>query len=210
MIEKYGQLKSAIANWLARNDLENQIEDFIWLAESRINKDLFCPEMYKTKITKISNPSPDISTQCTILVPDNLIKLKSISYIDINRSKVKLLPCNENVINNYSFNFPKYFERRGSYFAIFPNADFSNFDFVIDFYERIPSLSKTNTTNWLLEQSPEIYLYASLLEACPYLGEDSRVNMWLSAYNIGVSALNASSNNKQYGELLDYTYYGGP
>jgi hypothetical protein len=128
MIEKYGQLKSAIAKWLARNDLEYQIEDFIWLAESRINKDLFCPEMYKTKITKTSNPSQDISTQSTILVPDNLIKLKSINYIDTNYRRVKLLPANENVINNYSFNFPKYFERRGASFAIFPNADFSNCD----------------------------------------------------------------------------------
>jgi hypothetical protein len=62
----------------------------------------------------------------------------------------------------------------------------------------------------LIEQSPEIYLYASLLEASPYIGEDSKIDMWLSAYNIGVTSLNATSNNKQYGELLDYTYYGGP
>lgn len=207
MITKYGQLKSAIAKWLARNDLEEQIEDFIWLAESRINKDLQCPEMYKEKTSTALFVLPDAPA---LQVPENMSKLKSISYIDLNGNRLPLIPAKEQIIYQYNYVEPKYYERRGSYFTLYPKTITQDMTFSIQYYERVPSLSKANTSNWLIEQSPEIYLYASLLEACPYLGEDSRIDMWLAAYNIGVTSLNATSNNKQYGEFLDYTYYGGP
>lgn len=207
MIDKYGQLKSAIAKWLARNDLDDQIEDFIWLAEARINKDLYCPEMFREITSSALFVLPDAPA---LQVPENMSKLKSISYIDFNGNKAPLIPAREQIIFQYNFSEPKYFERRGNYFNLYPKTITSEMYFSIQYYERVPNLSKQNTTNWLLEQSPDIYLYGSLLESCPYIGEDSRINMWLTAYRIGIDSLNATSNNKQYGEFLDYTYYGGP
>ena len=39
---------------------------------------------------------------------------------------------------------------------------------------RIPALSDANPTNWVLQQAPQMYLYASLLEAEPFLANDAR------------------------------------
>ena len=39
-ISTYAELKTAIANFLARDDLTNEIDDFIDLAESRISREL--------------------------------------------------------------------------------------------------------------------------------------------------------------------------
>ena len=46
-------------------------------------------------------------------------------------------------------------------------------------YERtITSLSTSTTINWLLTSHPDIYLYATLCEAAPYLKDDNRLQMW--------------------------------
>jgi hypothetical protein len=42
----------------------------------------------------------------------------------------------------------------------------------------ITPLSDASTTNWLLTAHPDIYLYATLLEATPFLIEDARVPLW--------------------------------
>jgi len=39
-ISTYAELKTSIANFLARDDLTNEIDDFIDLAESRISREL--------------------------------------------------------------------------------------------------------------------------------------------------------------------------
>ncbi|HUU42163.1 MAG TPA: hypothetical protein VMX57_00200 [Planctomycetota bacterium] len=45
----------------------------------------------------------------------------------------------------------------------------------------VTALSDANTTNWLLTLAPDIYLYATLVEAGPYLVEDTRVPAWEAA-----------------------------
>jgi len=43
-------------------------------------------------------------------------------------------------------------------------------------------LSDAAPTNWLLTESPDIYLYATLVQSAPYLKEDERTGIWSSFY----------------------------
>ena len=42
----------------------------------------------------------------------------------------------------------------------------------------IPPLGGDRPSNWLINKAPDLYLYASLLEAEPFLHNDSRIPMW--------------------------------
>jgi hypothetical protein len=61
------------------------------------------------------------------------------------------------------------------------------------FYSKIPALSDSNTTNWLLTASPDIYLYGSLMQSAPYLRDDDRVGIWASLYQKAIDDLNISN-----------------
>jgi hypothetical protein len=50
---------------------------------------------------------------------------------------------------------------------------------VIDYIQGLPSLGGRTTSNWLLKQSPDLYLYGSLAAAEGYIGNDERVPAWL-------------------------------
>lgn len=62
------------------------------------------------------------------------------------------------------------------------------------YYEQIPALSDSNTSNWLLDAAPDAYLYGSLLQAAPYLAEDERIQVWSTLYAGAVLSLNTSSD----------------
>jgi hypothetical protein len=61
------------------------------------------------------------------------------------------------------------------------------------YYQDIPKLSASQTTNWLLGDAPDAYLYGSLMQAAPYLGEDERVAIWSSLYAKAVADINRVS-----------------
>ena len=50
------------------------------------------------------------------------------------------------------------------------------------FYKKISALSATNTTEAMLTDNPDIYLYGALLEAEPFIMNDERVGLSVFRY----------------------------
>ena len=71
-----------------------------------------------------------------------------------------------------------------------PTADV---DLLLTYYAKIPALSDTITTNWLLTKSPDLYLYSALLEATPYLKNDERLQVWATARQQVMDAMRMES-----------------
>jgi hypothetical protein len=46
------------------------------------------------------------------------------------------------------------------------------------YYAKIPALSDSNTTNWLLTAHPDVYLFGSMVEAELFGVNDSRAPLW--------------------------------
>ena len=59
----------------------------------------------------------------------------------------------------------------------------------IAYYSTLTMLDNTNQTNWLTQNAPDLLLYASLLEAVPFLKDDDRVVIWQGYYNAAKTAL---------------------
>jgi len=58
------------------------------------------------------------------------------------------------------------------------------------YYELPPLLDDTTQTNWLTEQAPQLLLYATLLEAAPFLKNDERISVWQTMYDRAAAMLN--------------------
>jgi hypothetical protein len=60
----------------------------------------------------------------------------------------------------------------------------------VNYYQLPPLLDDTVQTNWLTEQAPQLLLYASLLEATPFLKNDERIGTWQTMYDRAAAMLN--------------------
>lgn len=69
-----------------------------------------------------------------------------------------------------------------------PTPD-SNATLEILYYEQPPLLGQDFQTNWLTEYAPDLLLYASLLEAAPFLKNDERIPTWQAMYDRAARAL---------------------
>ena len=58
------------------------------------------------------------------------------------------------------------------------------------YYEQPPLLGDDCQTNWLTEYAPDLLLYATLLEATPFLKNDERIQTWQAMYDRAAQALN--------------------
>ena len=64
------------------------------------------------------------------------------------------------------------------------------------YYQQPALLGEDLQTNWLTEYAPDVLLYASLLEATPFLKNDGRVQMWTGLYDRAAQALNGEDLSK--------------
>lgn len=70
------------------------------------------------------------------------------------------------------------------------------YPFEVLVYQLLPLLDETSQTNWLTEYAPQVLLYASLLEATPFLKNDERIAVWQQMYDRAAQALNGEDLSK--------------
>jgi hypothetical protein len=125
-------------------------------------------------------------------VPDDFLETKSIK-LDTNPItylSFQTIDAMDQLSNTtyLSSGKPLYFSVVGSQFRLLPIPD-GAYTAELVYYAKLAKLSNTNTTNWLLTQAPDVYLYGSLLQAAPYLQDDARIPVWSSLYQAGLDQL---------------------
>ena len=78
---------------------------------------------------------------------------------------------------------------------IVPTPD-DDYPIEILYYELPALLDQNNQTNWLTEYAPNLLLYATLLEATPFLKNDERIPVWTNMYQMAAQALNGEDLKK--------------
>ena len=68
----------------------------------------------------------------------------------------------------------------------------------LDYLSGIPPLSDANTTNWLLTQYPSAYLWGTLSYAAPYIGDDPRLQIWLSAREAAIERIRLADRRAKF------------
>ena len=66
----------------------------------------------------------------------------------------------------------------------------------VSYYERPEPLSSENQTNWTTQYAPQLLLYASLLEAQPFLKRPERIQEFQMLYDRAIAAMSQEDSMK--------------
>ena len=180
----YAELKTSIGDWLNRSDLTSVIPDFISLAEAQVERTLRTRQMIVR-----ANASFDAQYGA---VPSDFLETKSLKLTSTNpQTPLEFLSIDaldQKAAEYTASGKPRFFGVVGGQLRIVPTPD-ANYTTELTYYAKLSKLSSTNTSNWLLASSPDIYMYGSLLQAAPYLQDDARIPVWSSLYQAGLDQL---------------------
>lgn len=194
MIADYAELQSAIADFLIRDDLTAAIPTFIRLCEARIDRELTHWRQERRSTAQLDAQYSTIPTD--FLRPIRLQLLDTYTGEIAPISTAQMLQMRQD--RNDRVGRPEYYALTGGSLELFPTPD-ATYDASLVYYGRVPALSDTNTTNWLLTEAPDVYLYGSLLHTAPYLKDDARIGLWEGLFGQGLNTLNISSGDAKYG-----------
>jgi len=189
----YSDLKTSVANYLARSDLTSQIPDFISLAEIRLRRELRIRQMLtSTNLTTVGGTA-------TVNLPSDFLELKNL-YIDGNPtySMTYMTPSTlERDGYTYESGRPLYYTILASTIKFGPTPD-TAYTMPLLYFAAPAFLSDANTSNVFMANCPDLLLYASLAEAEPYLMNDARIALWSQLYDRGVKNLSESDDRAEY------------
>ena len=206
-IGTYSELQTAVANWLDRDDLTLRIPEFIALAEARMNRTLRLAIMLNVDETTLGGATALVAGTRDYALPSGYLQMVdfhlrtspivTLSYLtpeNMNRmwagSQVGR-PLAYTIFSDNASGTPVKKVRLG------PSPG-SAYDYSIMFYKKIDSLSDSNTTEQMLTNNPDVYLYGALLEAEPFLMNDQRVQLWATAFQESLRALQDQDNKDRH------------
>ena len=192
-IATYSELKTAVANYLARTDLTDQIPDFIRFAEIRLRRELRIRQMLKTVTSSTTGGDS------TVELPSDFLEIRDFLVVS-------------NPVQPLTYSSPAVFSRNtrstqsglpldytilATEFQLAPIPD-STYTVKLLYYFAPTFLGDSNQSNAFMVNAPDALLYAALLEAEPYIMNDARVNTWGGMYDRAISTLTKSDESSQY------------
>jgi hypothetical protein len=192
-ISTYSDLKTAVADYLARTDLTSKIPDFITFAENRLRRDLRIRQMLKLVNAAMT------ANDSTLSLPSDFLEMRDIHLNTTPNSALEYLSPNIFYRNADATNtgVPKRYTLLASDFQFAPIPD-SAYNVRMLYYAAPAYLSDSNTSNVFLANCADALLYASLGEAEPYIMNDERLNTWAALYQRAIDTINASDDRGEY------------
>ena len=189
----YSDLKSSVANYLGRTDLTSQIPDFITLAELRLSRDVRTRKMLKTATATMT------VGDATVGLPSDFLAIRDVYVQGTPRTTVSYLSPSAFSANSRADEqgLPVFYTLRSNEFEFAPKPD-GTYTIQMLYYFKPAVLSDTNTSNEFMANYPDALLYASLLEAEPYLMNDARLATWANLYNQAIERIGTSDEQAEY------------
>ena len=192
-IDSFANLKAEVSAYLNRSDISDaQIENFVSLAEASFDRVIRVRD-------QIKRSTASISTQY-IALPSDLLELYTIQLNTspvIGLEQVTLAYADQVKPTLPSTGKPRYYTISGEQIEFLPTPD-ATYTIEIVYYSQILKLnSDTQTTSWLLSKNPDLYLFATLSQAEPFLMNDERIGVWNSFLEKGLEELRLADEKAQ-------------
>ena len=180
------ELRTAIANWAGRSDLTGRDDEFIALAEARINRVIRSERMIVPEATYTTDSSGRIALPADFL---QVAYLRSDTtpprFVDEISGDIGIPMGARDGERGYAIS--------GGY--IYTRPAQADTVYYLSYYGKLLGLTGTDgggapvTSNWLLAAFPDIYLYGSLLQMGAYVRDDPRVAQWKFSYDEALQEL---------------------
>ena len=190
-ITTYAELDTAVDNWLGRADLSSRVPEFIALFEAKFNRDVRVPQ--QEKINATFSIDGEYET-----VPTDFIELRSMHLTTSPKRPLSYMPPDQQInFYNSGTGIPIFVSITGHTavdgtlsfrFAPVPDGTYTA---VLTYYAKLLALNgTTQTTNWLLTNHPDVYLFATLVEAAPYERDTEALGIWSARLEAAIQEVN--------------------
>ena len=183
-----------MASWLKRTDLTDEIPDLITLGEKWIFRRARTRDMEEALSVAMSSG--------VAAVPADYVEMKH-AYIDGTPTCPVQRQSASQIYARYPMRSaeskPKFFARDGANFIFGPYPD-SDYTIKGIYYKRLASIA--DSANALFASAPDLYLFAALCEAEPFLKNDKRIPVWMAKRDMALADVNREDQTE--------TYSGGP
>jgi hypothetical protein len=182
-ITTYAELKTAVAKWswnTGETEFEASVGDFVTLAEARFNRELRVAAM---------------EASATITLIDSAGSLPA-DYLEFRRVVANTSPTLDLQLVTPDFatgeygttysGYPAHFSIIGSTITVYPSTSAT---VGLRYYQKIPALSDSNTTNWLL---------TACVEGADFMRDQEQIAKFEARYQAAVKALEGSDTGARY------------
>lgn len=190
-ITNFAELKTAIADWMARSDVSGSAADFIALAESRLNRELNPVETDTTLTGTLNSRRIDISS-LSLVAPIALFLVDG-DEMELTQRSDGTFPYDD------TSGEPSLWALDGT------NIDFDRpldeaYSFRFRYWGRF-ALSDSATTNWLLTNHPDIYLAASIVWGGAYIEDMTKIAFYKGILDEAIPSVRSVIARKKRGVL---------
>lgn len=181
-LTNYASLKAAVASFLNKTNLTEQIPDFIAIAEAQMRRSI-------TSIGQIDTWSDVEVDGDGYVLPCGFEGVASVSYAGVALPFLSADRPAETCAGT-----PRSYTIDGDTLRVSPTGTVT-----IRIKGGFCPLSTTVPVNWILRDHPDAYLYGALMQAAPYLRDDDRVGVWGSLFTSAIDGINKREVRRQTG-----------
>ena len=190
-LSTYDELRQSIANWADRDDLGSFIPDFITLCEARFNRELRLRSMEQKQYANT------VGGQANYALPVNYLQMREFRLN--SNPTVPLTYVSPEIYEawNVGSGQPNIYTTIANEIRLGP-VPAGVYEMEMLFWEKFPNLTSTHTTNWMLQNAPDVYLYGSLLELEPFIQNDQRVALWAAGYQRAIETIQLQDDKDRH------------
>ena len=173
-IDTYANLQTSMLKWLWRTgdtDTTVYAPDMIKMAEAYFNRKLRVRDM-----EAVADSGSTTVTAGVASLPSDFRAIVSVRETGNERFQIKPKPMDQiELYDDDATGKLQFYDVLGGEIHFWPRVTTT---VRLRYLQAIPALSDSNTSNWLLEKHPDLYLYQSLACGEAFNMNDQRVAMW--------------------------------
>ena len=189
MIETYADLQAELLDWISNSKIAAKTATCVQLAEARIRNDIL--------IRRMELPHHGVFDGAVIFLPQDCESVQRLMYyvggreVSIPYASVLSVEYLTSSPGN-----PRAYTLTDQAIMLYPTPA-AAMQYTLYYVPFIADLSGSNETNWLLDRSPNVYLWASCLEAAGYLQDEQLEVKYEARYRQALDALFSASERQR-------------
>jgi len=185
----YAELQQDILAFIDNQDIADKVPTFIRLTENRINRSIRTRDMEQRVTATIGTqfstlPSGFLEMRNIQINSQPVIALQYITPQEADRIRARELQGK-----------PQYFSVVANRLELIPVPQ-ESYTVEMVYFQKVPALSDSMTSNWLLERHYDLYLYGACVQAALYLKDDPTT--WATLFDSALGEIEIENTRSQF------------